>query len=115
MIYEVISNADMGEDFESEWFPAVIKPPARIDKNEVLASLQINCKNATGVGDGEIIIAGTGNVDYPPFLQLYSLPEDQSENSAMLIAVQSCFPLIKVKYLKNNNTGGWLSCLAIYV
>lgn len=114
MIYEVFSNINMGADFESDWLPVSINSTFNDLNEKTLNSIQLSWDNVTGVGDGSVVVVGANNIDSPPYQQTYSFYQEPGSSSSTVFVIHPIFSFLKVKYIKNNNQSGLLSCFAFY-
>lgn len=109
---EIFSGQPAESDFETEWFPTAIEDFNR--EKTTTVSIQVVWDNITGTPDGTIDLFAANQEDFPSCGDRYNINSVSNIDDSLIIILDSAFRFIKLKYSKNDITGGELSAYIYY-
>ncbi len=114
MISEVLKDMPMDTDCESGWIPVNMNIPGRQGLTKKAKSLQITWKNATGTLDGTVEVQATSDPGAAAVGKTLTVSSESNDADSELMVLYPFFKYIKVKYTKNNITGGIINAVVSY-
>lgn len=115
MTMEVIKDQAMSSDFESDWIPVQIDKIANFGKNSFADSLQIYWEDVTGTLDGKIELFISNVQDSMTLGNTYNIETASNiDDSEFIVLSHILFKYLKIKYTKNNITGGKLNAILAF-
>jgi hypothetical protein len=109
MINEIIQNAQMGSNYESEWIPIVQEEIYGIRKKSSAESLQLLWYNVEGTLDGIIELYASNDMSSPSLGATVAVNSTSNMNNSQMFLINPLFNYIKVKYTANNISSGILN------
>lgn len=112
MIQEIIKDHNMDDDLETDWMPVFIDEISNFGKKARAESLELYWKDVTGVLDGEIQIFISNGQGGKALGNTYFIEEPSNiEDCEFIVLDHINFKYLKIKYIKNNITGGTLNAV----
>lgn len=114
MISEVLKNAPMSENCETIWFPMRMKRVGA-KRSSSATSLQILWTGATGTLNGKLKIYASNNSQTATLAHEISInTASNADDALLLVFFTSDFEGIKIKYERNDISGGELNAAIFY-
>jgi hypothetical protein len=109
MINELIQDAQMDSNYESDWIPIFQEEISGIRKKTTAQSLQILWYGVEGNLDGTIELYATNDMITASLGATIIINSTSNINNSQMFLINPLFNYIKIKYTANNITAGTLN------
>ncbi len=111
---EIIYNHLMSYDLETDWMPLSVNGSGYGDSQKSAKSLQISWSGVQGDLDGAINIYVSNNPDVKTLARSYTISTESNLNDSEMIMIYPGFNFIKIEYISNGISAGYLNAILIY-
>ncbi|MFW5701558.1 MAG: hypothetical protein ACOCX7_01280 [Bacteroidota bacterium] len=112
MISEIIKQAPMAADFETDWTVIALQGVSSYQE-AVATSVQRSWSGAAGDLDGTVEIFATNDLALPPISEVYDVARSDADGT-LIVFLYPLFKYLKIKYHHNGNSGGYISAVLFY-
>jgi hypothetical protein len=109
MINEIIQDAQMDSNYESDWFPIFQDEINGIRKRTIAQSLQLLWYGVEGTLDGTIELLASNDMEAASLGATVVVNSTSNIDNSQMFLINPLFNYIKIKYTANNITAGILN------
>ena len=113
MVAEIISNAGLSDDFETEWF-SLIYQNNPFGNPETAETIQLNWSAVSGTLNGTLQLYLTNDLNIRTLAKTITISNSDNTQDAELLILYGSYQYFKINYINNGITDGFLSVFISY-